>query len=86
MDDPGFYPLLADGDGACHLIHCQVEGGRIRVALAVFAPGIAASWVQLTSEANYEGDRCEVLLPDKAVNSPDRFKVYELDLPYRPLS
>jgi hypothetical protein len=86
MDDPGFYPLLSDGTGACHLIHCQVDAGRIRVGVAVFSPGIAETWVQLTSEPHYEGDRCEVLLPDRAVNSSDRFKVYAVDLPYRRLS
>jgi hypothetical protein len=86
MEDPGFYPLLADGSGECHLIHCEVGGGRIQAAVAVFAPGILNQWVQLTSGPNYEGDRCEVMLPDRCVNSSDRLKVYALNLPYRVLA
>jgi hypothetical protein len=86
MHDPGFYPLLADGQGFCHLIHCDVEDGRIKVGVAIFEPGPAEPWLQLTSERNYEGDRCEIRLPDEAVNSSARLKVYNIDLPYRQLS
>lgn len=86
MRDPGFYPLLQHGDGAVHLIHCEVEKGRIHAEVMVVAPAFAEEWAQLTSEADYQGDRCEVYLPSSCVNAPDRLKVYDVSLPFRILS
>lgn len=86
MRDPGFYPLLQHGEGAAHLIHCEVAKERIHVEVMVVAPGFTEQWVQLTSEADYQGDRCEVFLPSDCVNAKDRLKVYDVSLPYRALS
>jgi hypothetical protein len=86
VQDPGFYPLLAHGEGGVFLIHCTVAQGRIQAALLVVLPGFPEAWAQLTSEADYQGDRCAVMLPSRCVNGSNPAKVYAVDLPYRPLS
>jgi hypothetical protein len=85
MNDPGFYPLLAAGDGSCHLIHCEVTCNRMEVAVMIIEPSFGDEWAQVTSEADYGGDRCAVKLPSACVNASERLKIYNASLPYKKL-
>jgi hypothetical protein len=86
MNDPGFYPLLQAGDGSVFLVHCEVEAGRMDVAVMITEPSFGQEWAQVTSEADYEGDRCSVMLPSACVNAAERLKIYSVNLPYRILT
>ena len=83
MNDPGFYPLLQTGDGSCWLIHCEVAASRIEVGVMIIEPSFGQQWAQVTAEADYQGDRCEVMLPSACVNASERLKIYNINLPFK---
>jgi hypothetical protein len=86
MNDPGFYPLLQAGDGSVFLIHCEGDEGRMEVGVMIVEPSVGQEWAQCTSEADYEGDRCSVMLPSACVNATERLKIYGVNLPYKKLA
>lgn len=78
-----FYPMLRDCDDTVFLLHVETEGKRLNAAILVADPYMNRSFVLMSANPGLQGTVLEVQMPAEIIGQPERYKGYDLNLPFR---
>lgn len=78
-----FYPVLRNLDETAFLLHVETDGNRLSAAVLVSEPYMNSQWLQMSAIPGLEGEILIVQMPVEIIGQPERYKGYDLTLPFR---
>lgn len=78
-----FYPVLRDCDDTVFLLHVETDGKRLNAAVLIADPYMNNPWLRMSTHPALQGTVLEVQMPAEIVGQPERYKGYDLNLPFR---
>ena len=78
-----FHPILRDATESLFLFHVEGDDKTLKAAILVANPYMNDTWVAMSPNPGLEGPVFEVQMPAEIIGQPERYKGYDLNLPYR---
>lgn len=78
-----FYPVLRDAADRAFLFHVEAEGQSLKAAMLVAEPYMNSAWLAMSPEPGLGAEVLDVQMPAEIIGQPERYKGYDLNLPYR---
>lgn len=78
-----FYPLLRDRNDQVFLIHANTDGTRLDAAILVVDGFVNDGWLHLSPDNSQNSEVFAVKLPAEVIGQPERYKGYDVALPFK---
>lgn len=78
-----FHPLLRNADERVFLIHVTITNGLVNAGLLVVDGYVDDGWLRLSAGEGLEEVVYNVQLPQEVLQQSQRYKVYDVVLPFR---